>query len=136
MPRRNRLHLFHHVFDWIPWDRGFTAREIADALYSDRGGAHPSQVERVDELLREYCVKGYVEPYQAWSLMLCRSQRAARSEQDEPAEECIGSKLQRHALTPLTAEDLAVLPRLRAAVAELQHTLPKLSGVADHGELR
>jgi len=49
-----RLHLVHHLLDAMPPGRWFSARDLADLLYRDRGGAHRQQKKEVARWLDLY----------------------------------------------------------------------------------
>lgn len=129
MPSRRppRIHLIHHLFDALPTDRWFSAWELAELLYRDCDGAHRQQKRYVEQVLNEYAYTPLVAVDD--SSAACRLyRRVGPGEEPRPKGPNGDGALQtlhRHAIQPLTREDLETLVELREAAGGIGKADPK-----------
>ena len=108
-----RLHFVHHVLNAVPVDRWFSAWEIADVLYLDRGGPKRQQRHDVGQLLDLYASTPMVEARD--DLARCRVYRKFDVHRDDPwtdNQRGTLASLRKHATRRLSGNAHRVLPRL------------------------
>ena len=120
MARPERLRLLHHVFDWIPWGKAFTAKDIAEVLYRDLGGPEFEDIDAVEGAIFCYAAMEYLQQQPPDS---CMFRRVVPPE--SPSEIILADDCRWDAMQPLSHADLTLLPHLREEIAALKYTLPE-----------
>ena len=118
-----RLHLMHHLLDAMPPTRWFSAWELAELLYRDRGGAHRQQKAQLIPWLDLYTRTPLLEARD--DLTRCRVYRRVETEA-MPAwtddSRATLAAIKQHAARPMSHDALEALPRLTRAVKAFAET--------------
>jgi len=127
--RRNRIHLIHHLFDALPTDRWFSAWQLCELLYRDRGPVHPQQKRYVEKVLDAYRYTPLIDTDD--TAAPCRLYRRVDPYREPrpagPNAQGTLQDLHRHAVQPMTRDDLALLRQLRDEAGAIGVTHPSRS---------